>query len=149
MLPARMRSICGWSDACILNVSSRGLLIYSSGNAKPGSFVEIRRGGQLVVARVVWRKNRRIGLCSSDPVRVEDIISSETAASAVQSGPHQRYVERRRVPRDSDRSRERGRAIEFLSLVVACTAAAGLAAVYVEQTLEAPLAAVKGTLSPH
>ena len=77
MLPARMRSASGWSDACILNLSSRGLLVYSNGTANPGSFVEVRRGGQLVVARVVWRENQRIGLSSSDAVRVND-ISDET-----------------------------------------------------------------------
>jgi len=101
MLPARMRSKAGWSDACILNVSKRGLLVYSSGSADPGAFVEIRRGGQLVVARVVWRKNQRIGLHSPDPVRVEAIISTEAAASAVQSSIPEITLERRRIPRDS------------------------------------------------
>ena len=83
MLPARMRSSGGWSDACILNVSSRGLLVYSNTAVDPGSTVEIRRGGQLVIARVVWRQNQRIGLCSPDPVPIEDIISDKTAAAAV------------------------------------------------------------------
>ena len=40
MLPARMRSSTGWSDACILNISTRGLLIYALGSADPGNFVE-------------------------------------------------------------------------------------------------------------
>ena len=76
MLPARVRNNSGWSDACILNISSRGLLVYSAGAAEPGSFVEIRRGGQLVIARVIWRENQRMGLCSPDPVPVDAIISN-------------------------------------------------------------------------
>lgn len=146
MLPARMRSISGWSDACILNISSRGLLIYSSGTAKPGSFVEVRRGGQLVVARVVWRKNQRIGLCSNDPVRVGDIISSDTAASAVQSGPQQPYIERRRIPRDSDRSRQHARAVEFLFTVLISTAIAVCAVIYVHEVMAKSMSSVRAAL---
>ncbi len=149
MLPARMRSASGWSDACILNVSTRGLLVYSNGVAQPGNFVEIRRGGQLVVARVVWRKNQRIGLHSPDPVRVEDIITTETAASAVQSSVGQRPLERRRVPRDPERSRNHGRAMEFMAMVLAGTALVGIAVACVEDALGTPLAAVKVALGSH
>lgn len=146
ILPARMRSRAGWSDACILNISSRGLLVYSAGAADPGSFVEIRRGGQLVVARVVWRKNQRMGLQSPDPVRIEDIISTETAACAVQSGSVQRPVERRRMPRDAQRSRDHGRAMEFMAIVLAGTAIAGIAIACVEDALARPIHSVRVAL---
>ena len=146
MLPARMRSISGWSDACILNISRRGLLVYSKGSAQPGSFVEIRRGGQLVVARVVWRRNQRIGLHSPDPVRVEDIITAKTAASAVQSSAAQRTVERRLVPRDHQHSRHRARAIEFMTIVLTATALVGAAVATVEDAFVTPLAAVRTVL---
>jgi hypothetical protein len=146
MLPARMRSPSGWSDACILNISSRGLLVYSSGSAHPGSFVEIRRGGQLVIARVVWRNNQRIGLCSPDPVHIEDIISSETAACAVRSGSSKPSVERRRIPRDADRSRAHGHAIEFMSVLMIGSALASAAVAVVGQALGQPLASVRSAL---
>ena len=149
VLPARMRNGAGWSDACILNISSRGLLIYSKCALQPGSSVELRRGGQLVFARVVWRNNHRIGLCSEDPIPVEDIISSETAAAAIPAftaGAIQ--FDRRKRPRDPDRSRYRSRAIEFLSLVLIGMTLAGTAAVYVQQTLSKPLAAASRALSP-
>jgi hypothetical protein len=148
MLPARMRSASGWSDACILNVSKSGLLVYSPGAAEPGSFVEIRRGGQLVVARVVWRKNQRIGLHSPDPVRVEDIISTEAAATAVQSAKAQFAVERRRIPRNPDRSRQQARAMEFAAMVLGGLAFAGAAVATVEEALATPLAAVRVALGP-
>jgi hypothetical protein len=148
MLPARMRSPAGWSDACILNVSSRGLLVYSAAAAQPGSFVEIRRGSQLVIARVVWRKNQRIGLCSTDRVHVEDIISSETAASAVQSGAQRVGLERRRIPRQAERSRSQGRAMEFLALILVGTVLAGAAALSVQEALARPLSQVRTVLGP-
>jgi hypothetical protein len=149
MLPARMRSASGWSDACILNVSKSGLLVYSPGGADPGSFVEIRRGGQLVVARVVWRNNQRIGLQSPDPVKVEDIISTEAAAVAVQSTTLQFAIERRRIPRNPDRSRQQARAMEFVAMVLAGVALAGAAVAAVEDALATPLAVVRVALGSH
>ena len=145
MLPARLRSQSGWSDACILNISSRGLLIYSNAAAQPGSFVEVRRGGQLVIARVVWRKNQRIGLCSPDPVHVEDIIAADSAAAAVPVAAGA-AIERRRIPRDPDRSRSRGRAVEFVALVLVGGALAFAAMVSVEESLARPLASVGSAL---
>jgi hypothetical protein len=144
MLPARMRSAAGWGDACILNISSRGLLVYSNAAAKPGAFVEIRRGRQLIVARVVWRQNRRIGLCSPDRVHVQDIISDEALAAAVQaSGPS---LERRAVPR-AEGNRDRARGIEFVWTVLIATAIAGWAAIYVHQVLAGTMSTVRTALA--
>jgi hypothetical protein len=142
MLPARMRTEAGWSDACILNISSRGLLIYSNGAAQQGSFVEVRRGGQLVIARVVWRKNQRIGLHSPDPVHVEDIIGADKAAAATVSTAAGAPMERRRIPRDAERSRQHGRAAEFIAMVLVGGALAFAAMASVEESLARPFAAV-------
>ncbi len=147
MLPARMRSISGWNDACILNISRTGLLVYSSGFAEPGTFVEIRRGGQLVVARVVWRRNQRIGLHSPDPVRIEDIVNTDAAAAAaIRASVSQFHADRRRLPRNGERSRNHARAVEFIAVVLAGIVLAGAAVSGVHDVFVAPLAAVRGTL---
>lgn len=146
MLPARMRNGAGWTDACILNVSSRGLLVYAKCAAQPGSQIELRRGGYLIVATVVWRNNERIGICSEGPVPVDDLISSEAASAAVPALTGTVELERRKQRRDPDRSRARSRAMEFLALVLIGTALAGAAAVYVQQALTKPLAAVNRAL---
>jgi len=146
MLPARMRSASGWSDACILNVSSRGLLIYSAGAAQPGSFVEVRRGAQLVVARVAWRQNQRIGLSCPDPVPIEEIITNDAVATAVRVCGGDASLDRRRQQRTADKSRARARAAEFLAIVLIVTAMAGAAAVYVQQALAKPLTVVSTAL---
>ena len=149
MLPARMRSQSGWSDACILNISSRGLLIYSNGPAQPGTFVEVRRGGQLVIARVVWRQNQRMGLCSPDPVHVEDIIRADSAAIATVSTAPGVPIERRRIPRDPERSRDHGRAAEFIAIVLIGGALAFAAMASMQETLARPLAAVDQAMRQH
>lgn len=122
-------------------------MIYSKCAPKCGSHIELRRGGELVIATVVWRKNHRIGLSSRDPLPVETIISCNTEAAAsapVYAGAAQ--VERRRQPRDPDRSRARARAVEFLSLVLIGTILAGAAAAYVREALATPVSAVEAVL---
>lgn len=148
VLPARLRNGGGWIDACILNVSSRGLLIHAKCEAKPGSEIELRRGGYLVTARVVWRSTHRIGLCSPDPLPVDDIIGCEAPPATVSGANGDIKVERRSRPRSHERSRERSRAIEFLSLVLAGTALAGAASAYAYEALSRPLKAVHEALEP-
>jgi hypothetical protein len=148
MLPARLRSQSGWSDACILNVSEHGLLIYSNGAAHPGSFVDVRRGGQLVIARVVWRRNQRIGLCSPDTIHVDDIISTNEGQAALTTA-YKVTLERRRVPRIPESTRSQGRAAEFIGTVLIVAALAGAGAFYAATTLGRPLVHVKAALAGH
>ena len=43
MLPARMRSTVGWSDACILNLSSRGLMVHANFSALEAGVSRLRK----------------------------------------------------------------------------------------------------------
>ena len=79
VLPARLLTGVQWSDTCILNISSRGLMIHSGRVAPKGSVVELHRGDHVIVARVVWRDGARVGLQSTDRVPVEEIMSGEGA----------------------------------------------------------------------
>src|SRR4029078_1604392 len=78
-LPARMRMDSSWCDACILNISSRGLMIHVGRGAPNGDTVELRRGHHVIVARVVWRDGSRAGLHSDDRLPVEEILSLSQA----------------------------------------------------------------------
>jgi hypothetical protein len=152
VLPARIRSGAGWDDACILNVSSRGLMLYTTGAAKPGTVIEVRRGAQIVIARVVWRQNRRLGVASQGEIPVSDIVSNAIAASAAAStlAPSSNFrLERRRHRRWYDRSRYTSRAFEFASIVLAGAVLGGIAAVWVEEALTKPLALVTAALHAH
>jgi hypothetical protein len=143
VLQARLRNASGWSDACILNISSRGLMIYSNAPAQLGSFIELRRGDQLVIARVVWRQNQRIGLSSQDRLPVEQIISSETASIAAQAIASELRAERRSRERTASQNRQQSRSFEFVSLVLFGASLAGAAGFYVQGTLGHPFEAVE------
>lgn len=148
VLPARLRNGAGWVDACILNISSRGLLIHAKCDAQPGSQISLWRGENLIVGRVVWRSTNRIGLCSPDPLPVDDVISGGAAPAAAPVATGDLKIERRTQPRSHERSRERSRAIEFVSLVLAGVALAAAASAYAYQALSNPLEAVQRALEP-
>lgn len=145
LLPARMRSQSGWSDACILNISTGGLLVYSAGEAKLGSHVEIRRGGSLIIANVVWRKNQRIGLSSHHPVPIREVLEDEKVAAIVTTDSPV-LVERRRQPRTPDNSRLKARAMEFAATAGIGIALAATAALCVAEAISKPIAAVEAAL---
>src|SRR5579872_7025211 len=87
VLPARMRAGAQWSDASILNISSRGLMIHSGRAGPTGSTLELRRGSHVIIAKVMWRDGSRAGLRSDARLPMEDILSGNqsTALSLVAS----------------------------------------------------------------
>ena len=149
VLPARVRTAAGWSDACILNVSSRGLLIHSRGEAEAGMTIQLHHRHHAIVARVIWRHGARAGLHSEDRIPVEEIMILGQAHNVTLTAVDQPGVERRRAPRDDTRhgeSRARGRTIEFAgALVIAAVLATGMLAM-VETALARPLASIGALL---
>jgi len=145
VLQARMQSGSGWDDARILNVSSRGLMIHSPASLQPGSYVEIRRGGQEIVARVVWRRDNRMGLMARERIHVAQLISGQAVrALQVTAGPN--GIERPSVARAAARNRERGRMAEFVGIGLFAAAFAIVAYNAVTETLVRSLAHVNVTL---
>ena len=147
VLPTRLRLGAAWSDACILNISSRGLMIRAARPIPQGSLVELRRGSHVIVARVVWRDGAKAGLQSDDKLPVDDILTlSQAGAIQVTAGPRPAGVERRTQPRGHDHSRLRSRALEFASVTLIAASLVGGAVLMVEQAFSRPLASVQAAL---
>jgi hypothetical protein len=147
LVRARVRSGARWGDACILNISSRGMLIYSTWPVVEGSVVEILRGDQLIVARVMWSEAGRSGIRSDERLPVEDLLSLEQSRSlqliASNGVLHDRRKQRQRIARES---RGHGRAIEFVAFgAIAVSLAFGLWAM-TEAALSGPLARATAAL---
>jgi hypothetical protein len=141
-MPARLRSRSGWTDACILNISSRGLMIHSSLAGPQGSVVELWRGDHVIVARVMWQDGARAGLQTDERLAVEDILSLAGAATMTLTVSERGPADGRKAPRDDPDRRTRGRMIVFVGVVVAaCTLAAGAYGM-VEQALATPMAMI-------
>ena len=75
MIKARMRSGVSWHDVCILNLSVHGVGIRAAEPPARGTYVEIRRGSQMIVARVAWTKGHRAGLRSQDAIFINVIVN--------------------------------------------------------------------------
>ena len=147
MLHARMRANSGWSDACILNVSSRGLLINASAvSAATGSKVELRHGEHVIIAEVIWRKGTRAGLRSDQRVPVDDIMALSKAPSLQLTATQWPHADRRKQPRSHDESRQRSRMFEFASIVVVGVLLAAALFSMVEAAFARPLALVQAAL---
>jgi len=143
VVPARLRHGASWSDACILNISSRGLMIHTGRPIARGAEVELRRGDHVIVAKVVWREGGRAGLRSEDRVPMEDIVTlgqSPTLQLTAAGG------ERRKHPRSDDQTRIQGRAIEFAGVLIVAVALAGAGFTMVESAFARPLAAAAAAL---
>jgi PilZ domain len=143
IVPARLRHGSSWTDACILNISSRGLLIHTGRPLSRGAEVEIRRGEHVIVARVVWRDGGRAGLRADERVPVEDIVTLGRSPSLQLTAA---TGERRKHPRGQEGSRDRARMIEFAGVVAIAAALAVAGLMMVQAAFARPLAVAGAAL---
>ena len=149
LIPARMRISAGWNDACILNISERGLMIRAA-SAPPqhGSYVELRRGARIIIGRVMWASPDHFGLSTQDQLDVESIIAvpDGDAVEAASSQAVTAVFDRRARARPAiafERNRQWSRAFEFTCITLFAVAGCIVAFGAVTQLFGAPMAAVE------
>lgn len=148
MIKARLRAGATWSDACILNMSSRGMLVHAPTTPSRGSYLEIRRGGYVIVACVVWANDNRFGVRTQDAVPADDLIRNPDGAVQSPSRDATGFVERRATLRQThEASRWRARAFEFGTFALMGGIAAMLMLGAMGELLARPLALVETALS--
>ena len=146
VLPARLRHGAGWSDACILNVSSRGMMIQSAKPSTLGSTVELYRGAYVIQAKVMWLDGLRAGLQVDEGLPVEDILTQGQAPGLHITAVDSRLVDRRTRPRGADASRWRGRAIEFGGTAFIAVMLCAAAVTMLSEAFARPMAMVERAL---
>ena len=138
-----MRHGAAWSDACILNISSRGMMIHTGRPIARGTQVEIWRGDQVILASVVRRDGARAGLRADAPVPIDEIIT-------LGQSPGLRLTanegERRKHSRSEAQNRVRGRAMEFAGVLFVGISLGGAGLTMVETAFARPLALVSAAL---
>jgi hypothetical protein len=149
LIDARLRHDCGWSDARIVNLSSRGMLVRVAQAPARGSYVEIYRGPHRIVARVVWAQQDQFGAQAQDPITVDAIATGKEAEPPVLANISSDRRFRRRAETAAEkheRSRRRSRRMEFLAVTAIGCAAAFLAFDTIDEMLSKPLKAVAAAL---
>ena len=151
MIDARVRVGASWSDALILNMSSKGLLVRSNQSVARGSYLEIRRGGHVIVARVIWSNSGRFGVQAQDPVPTASLVRDSDDASIRPKPGAAGVQERRAAPRPTqarhERSRHLARATEFAAIVLACGFLAVFAGNLIIEVVAKPLGAAQEALA--
>ena len=147
LIDARLRQDCGWSDARILNISKRGLMVRAPKAPPRGSYIEICRGTHRIVARVVWARHDRFGARTQDTIPI-DAIAGGNEAPAAPANLNDRRRERgvSSVADRQERSRRWSRRFEFVCAAALGSAAAFLTFDIVSETLAKPLALVEARL---
>lgn len=154
VIKARMRVDGGWTDVCIRNISSRGMLLQAGSPPRRGTYLEIYRGRHVAVARVAWTKDRSFGIHTQDRLDVQAIINEPDLSSASYNEikKTEPTYERRSSPRSdqvikwrAEQSRLLGKTAEF-----ACIAALGLAgAMFLYEAVAGTLSEAAAEVSAH
>lgn len=156
MIPARMRMGSSWIGVVIHNLSCDGALLAADEAPDRGTYVEICRGRQIIIGRVVWQKDCYFGIKSRDKIDITNIINEPRLAARPQSQDHpEASFERRANPRfESDaritsrleNSRRWSAAFQFGVFLVLALIAAGFVATEVYNVLSRPFLEVKSHL---
>ena len=85
LIPARMHVGPSWIEVVIHNLSSGGALVASDEAPDRGTYVEIRRGRQTIIGRVVWRKDRFFGIQAQGRLDIAAIINEPRLPSRPRS----------------------------------------------------------------
>ena len=149
LVRARMQCGARWQDVGILNYSAHGLGLTCGEAPARGTYIEVRRGPFVIVARVAWAKGHRFGARTQDPVAHVAIVGkvAPDGRSAEFSAPVERRAAPRIVTPTRAESRQRGRAIEFAGISLAIAAGAAVLADTAYAQLAKPLDRVRSALS--
>jgi len=148
LVRARMKAGAGWHETCILNISSRGMLLQAADPPVRGSYLEIRRGPQVIVARVMWAKTHRFGVKTQDVLSIDAIVANTAAPPARGDvGGGERRLAKRLQLAAHERSRWQGRVMEYGFAAALAAAASVFAAGQVYSLLATPATVVTAALS--
>lgn len=148
----RLKDDAGWSDAQILNVSSRGVMAQCQDPPRRGSYVEIRRGTCMMIGRVAWTGADRIGVHVRERIDIDDLLQPVTPGRKAPrpAGEVQMRVCENRRPSAEERaaaSARFGRAFDFAAIAILVVGLAIFASAMATQAFGSPMAKVETALS--
>ena len=129
---ARLRGSGQEQDACIVNVSSRGLAATADNPPRRGEIVEIKVGDNQLVGEVKWSDMRRFGVALRERISVISLISGDSDGVTLK---HKEAVRKQKARASADRSNI-SRKIQFLVFMAAGAAATLVVADFVGDSMQ-------------
>lgn len=146
MIRAMLRDGGAEREACLLDLSSRGLMASVSETPKRGTFVELTVGRHSLVGQVQWSEGRRFGMKLRERIDVLAVIGNEAGPTALEAA---RKARGRPSPEATFAySRHVAQGFAYGVLIAGVATGAVLAAQLVTRSL-APLHAVSAALGGH
>lgn len=148
LVQARIQHGAARQNVSILDISSRGMLMQSVTPPECGAYVEIQRGRQVIVARVVWTNHQRFGVRTQDDLIFADLLQSPSGPASAQEpaqnpdpSPSHHAAQRKHSATSAayNRSRHLSRATEFVSIAMVGAIAATMAIGAVVEALASPM----------
>ena len=152
VVPARLNAGPKWVDAVILNISSRGMLVRSDVAMDTGTYIDIRRGRQVIIGRAVWTNGNQFGVRTQDKIDIEALLGELSRPSSADGArPERRADPQRAAPtmtaaQRAERNRHLGSLLQYALIVAVALAAAGYAASTVHDLLSGSLGVVTAHL---
>jgi hypothetical protein len=147
LIPAQLRGESAWSEVCIRNISSHGMMLEMSRPPAPGCYVELRRANVVMVARVMWSDGAHCGLRTQAKVDL-GALSGVHAPSSAQQGCRNQQVTRRSDPLAAiaERAVAIGRTMQFACGAVFGALLASLLSLAAYDALSRPLGTIREVL---
>jgi len=152
VVPARLNAGPKWVDAVVLNVSSRGMLVRSDTAVEVGTYIDIRRGRQVIIGRAVWTNGNQFGVRTQDRIDIEALLGELSRPSSADGPrPERRADPQRSAPtmtaaQKADRNRHLGALFQYTMIAAVALAAAVYAASTVHDLLSTSMGAVTAHL---
>jgi hypothetical protein len=153
VVPCRLNAGGLWSDACIRNISSRGMMITGDSAAKVGSYVDIRRGTIAITGRIVWADGPRFGVRTQDDITAEALVGEPVLKQRPSSGQGEsdrraptRHARARSAADRADQSRWLSSLFQYVCLVLFAGGFAAFAAIRVFRALAVPFGTISNSI---
>ena len=155
-IKVRVRTDSGWTDATVHNVSNHGLMLHSLRPLRTNEFIEVARGPNHIVGRVVWSDGAGCGLRTQDQVDIASLLGQPIAPGAAHERRQRERAEARptracTIEEQVQSSRALGQSFERVLILIVGAAVSLFAADSAYQTLASPLHEVEEALgvAPH
>ena len=129
---ARLRGSGPERDACVVNVSSRGLAVTADNPPRRGEIVEVVVGDNRLVGEVKWSDVRRFGMILRERISVISLISGDSAGVTLK---RKEALRREKARAAADRS-SIARKFQFVVFAAAGAVATIVAAEFVSDGLQ-------------